>query len=152
MARRNRTNGRFTKQTTRRRSRRSKALSITNTAEQLLVANAITTGVFGSDLYTFLTKGYGTGGHIGEYTTSITLPDFFERIIEGGSTGMVNSRYPKTMASIKANLKRDGGKMVAQVILYPMLFRAAKKVLAKPLIRPTNRLLKQAGLSGSVKV
>jgi len=148
--RRNRKNGRFTRQT--RRRTRSKALSITNTAEQLLVANAITTGVFGSDLYTFLAKGYGSGGHIGDFTTSITLPDFFERIIAGGSTGMVNNRYPKTMDSIKANLKRDGGKMIAQVILYPMLFRAGKKILAKPLIRPTNRLLKQAGLSGSVKV
>ena len=150
-ARRNRKNGKFTRQTNRRRSR-SKALNITNTAESVLVANAFTTGVFGSDLVTFLTKGYGKGGHIGTTTTAITLPDLFERLIPGGSNGMVNTRYSNIPDSIKANLQRDGLTMLAQVVLIPVAFKMAKKVLAKPVIRPANRMLKMSGLSGSVKV
>ena len=150
MARRK--NGRFTKRTTTRRRPKNKALNITNTAESVLVANAFTTGVFGSDLVTFLTKGYGKGGHIGTTTTAITLPDLFERLIPGGSNGMVNTRYSNIPDSIKANLQRDGLTMLAQVVLIPVAFKMAKKVLAKPVIRPANRMLKMSGLSGSVKV
>ena len=127
-------------------------MNLTSTAESVLVANAFTTGVFGSDIVTFLTKGYGKGGHIGTTTTAITLPDLFERLIPGGSNGMVNTRYSNIPDSIKANLQRDGLTMLAQVVLIPVAFKMAKKVLAKPVIRPANRMLKMSGLSGSVKV
>lgn len=65
---------------------------------------------------------------------------------------MVNTRYSNIPDSIKANLQRDGLTMLAQVVLIPVAFKMAKKVLAKPVIRPANRMLKMSGLSGSVKV
>lgn len=153
MPRRNKA-GRFTRQTTTRRRRRtSKALNLTNTAESVLVANAFTTGVFGTDIVTFLTKGYGAKSNVQTpYTTSITLPDLFERLIPGGSSGMVNTRFANIPDSIKANLQRDGLTMAAQIILIPAAFKMAKKVLAKPVIRPANRMLKMSGLEGTVKL
>lgn len=102
---------------------------------------------------TFLTKGYGAKSNVQTpYTTSITLPDLFERLIPGGSSGMVNTRFSNIPDSIKANLQRDGIKMAAQIILIPAAFKMAKKVLAKPVIRPANRMLKMSGLEGSVKL
>ncbi len=102
--------------------------------------------MFGTDLTTFLTQGWGDKNVQTPYTTSITLPDLFERLIPGGSSGMVNTRYASTMDAMKANLQRDGPKMVGQVIAIPLLFNVAKKVLRKPVLLPANRLLKSAGL------
>ena len=96
---------------------------------------------------TFLTKGWGAKSNVQTpYTTSITLPDLFERLIPGGSTGMVNTRNANTMDAIKSNLQRDGAKMVGQMIAIPIAFRVAKSVLKKPVLQPANRLLKSAGL------
>ena len=91
-------------------------------------------------------QGGGQKNFTGSHTTSITLPDLFERLISGGSTGMINSNFPNIQDSIKANLTREGPLMAAQIIGFPILFGVAMKVLRKPVILPLNRTLKNIGL------
>jgi hypothetical protein len=38
------------------------------------------------------------------------------------------------------------------MVVAPIAFKVARKVLARPLINPTNRLLKSAGLASVLKV
>ena len=45
-------------------------------------------------------QGWGQKNFTGSHTTSITLPDLFERLISGGSTGMINSNFPNIQDSI----------------------------------------------------
>jgi len=52
---------------------------------------------------------------------------------------------------IMYNLKKHGLKMATTIIVTPIAFNIAKKVLRKPILTPTNRMLKQVGLTG-VKV
>lgn len=47
---------------------------------------------------------------------------------------------------LKDNISNNGAKMVATVILAPMVANVAMKVLRKPVIMPANRLLKTTGL------
>ena len=103
--------------------------------------------MFGTNIVPFLTEGWGAGAYQqGRSTTSITLPDLFERLIPGGSAGMVNLKYPNVTDSIKTNLTNGGAMMVAQVIGIPVLFSVANKVLRKSVILPANRLLSNTGL------
>tara|TARA_B110001452_G_C14910453_1_gene318247 strand:+ start:132 stop:458 length:327 start_codon:yes stop_codon:yes gene_type:complete len=103
--------------------------------------------MFATSIVPFLTEGWGRGAYQGgTNTTSITLPDLFERLIPGGSSGMVNLKYPNITDSIKTNLGNNGAMMVAQVIGIPILFSVANKVLRKSVILPANRLLANTGL------
>jgi hypothetical protein len=111
-----------------------------------MVASAVTNGMFATGITEFLTEGWGKGAHVGSYTTSITLPDLFERLIPGGSPGVANTNFPNITQAIKANLTRDGAMMMAQVIGIPIAFTVANKVLRKSVILPGNRLLKNTGL------
>lgn len=47
---------------------------------------------------------------------------------------------------IKHNLKANAGEMLTTVIAAPIAFRMAKKLLAKPLINPANRLIRSVGI------
>ena len=150
-ARRNRKNGKFTRQTNRRR-RTSKAISITNTAESLIIANAVTKGFFGTDLKTFLSLSPQTGN-----SWNITLGE----LLNGGGAGFgqassyaggAGGTLEGLMTAIRSNISKNGGTMVATMILTPIAFKMGKRVLAKPVIRPARKALKMAGLQGSVKV
>ena len=96
-----------------------------------------------------------TGRRDGKYvagadgTTRLTLPE----LLKGANIGSSWAQYGVESVPdiIMYNLKRDGIKMAATVILTPLAFNIAKKVLRKPILTPTNRMLKQVGLTG-VKV
>jgi len=77
----------------------------------------------------------------------ITIPELFS-MMSGGTGGMSPSFQKSTgiTGSIKKNLETNGLMSLGQMIAIPIVFRMARKVLAKPLINPTNRMLKTAGL------
>ena len=79
----------------------------------------------------------------------LTLPE----IIKGANVSQSWSDIGIDSSSeiIMYNLKKNGLQMATTVILTPILFSMAKKVLRKPVLTPTNRMLKQVGLTG-VKV
>ena len=55
------------------------------------------------------------------------------------------------MDNVKANLKENAFSMALQVIAIPLAFKFGKKMLAKPVLNPTNKLLRSVGIK-EVKV
>ena len=158
MATRRNKNGQFSKSkrrrttTTRRMTpsrRRSKpAVSAMKVAEQLVVANAVTKGLFGTDLRTFVMP---TASNFQSWNNSweLTAKELVNLALGGGG-GMDPANYnlPK---SIKQNMQNNGTQSLTTIVAAPIAFRMARKVLAKPLINPANRLLRSVGIK-EVKV
>jgi hypothetical protein len=46
----------------------------------------------------------------------------------------------------------NGSKLVLTAILTPAIFKASRQLLARPLLNPVNRGLKQLKLSSTIKV
>ena len=112
--------------------------------------DAITRGMFSVSATDFvgLTKNldiHGASKYDGTNNSwEITAPELAS-VLFGQNAGITTANMD-VMDMIKSNLKRGGGKMVANVILIPIAFKYGRKLLAKPLIRPANRLLSTAGV------
>ena len=156
MARRNRKTGRYS--STKRRSRRTKAFNISKAAETALVANAAIKGLFGTNLPTFLTgkdlmNGFNNGVN---NSNEFTLPELFDGLI-GGNAGIAanwkgENGDTSILGGVKANMRLYGTEALTQMIVLPIAFKIGRKVLAKPLINPTNRALRSVGLGKEVKL
>lgn len=135
-------------------------------AEQALVANAITTGMFNAGLREFITgktpsTAYGSLYQPSTKDSVLTLPEMLGidrqsqlATTTGGQTYRIGSVKvdPGLQAQkIKENLMANGFTMMGQVIAIPLVFKFGKKFLAKPLINPANRLIRAAGVK-EVKV
>ena len=147
--------------TTRRRRSPKPMVNVLNTAQSLVIANAATQAFFGTDLASFALDGWArpatkaTGN-----SWTLSAAELVTGIIPGGagfgfsSTYMANAEKAG-MSGIGAAIKRNlqaNPQALATMVLAPAAFTVAKKVLAKPLIRPANRLLRDAGLATLVKV
>ena len=73
----------------------------------------------------------------------ITLPEIGQMLFGAGHGSTNNVSFGE---QVKSNLQRNGGKMVASLIVIPIAFKYGQKLLGKNLIRPANRLLKPAGV------
>ena len=147
--RKSRKNGRFTKST--RRTKRKQPIKISNLAQQLLIANAITKGVAGTNLVPFLTEGWlrdATSGETGGSGNSWTFSAAeLVRGMTGGGFGMSQQWQGYGLQkAFETNLRRNGAMMLATVIGVPIAFKFGKRILNKPLILPANRLLRSAGV------
>ena len=133
--------------------RRSKPkLNLLNTAQTLLVANAVTTSVFGANVMDFV-----TGRRDGVFDANrdgglrITLPELagfsangFSASKIGGSYGNVGSFGNAVSQNIAANLTP----LIVGVVGIPIAFKVGKQLAGKTLINPMNRGLKMVGLTG----
>jgi len=134
------------RKSTKKRSRRTPKLNLINAGMGLIVANAVTQGMFNANLMDFFTgrrDGKYVAGNDGSWR--ITLPEFFTGLniastASGGTLGGV----------LNYNFKKNGFAMVSTVVLTPMVANVAKKVLRKPVLTPANRLLKTIGLTNVV--
>ena len=137
-----------------RRRRRKQATSIITVGTQVAVANAITMGLFNSNIGDFL-----TGRKDGVYRAGadggnrLTLPEILGAgaIAFGGtyaSPGKNPMRgYENFGNTVVSNFWRNLPMMGAQVIGIPIGVRMAKKFLAKPIINPTNKMIRKVGIS-----
>ena len=160
MARRNR------KQKTPRR-RKKKPFNVLKTAEGLIIANASTRMVFGTNLDHFLFDGwlpfgkYKGGTTSGANYGSGNSWSLSAAEIIGGITGLGSyrqgSNYPDAntfngvLNAVKSNFERNATKELPIVIFTPLVFRLGKKVMKTP-IKFTNEGLRMLGLSKDVKV
>jgi len=148
MATRNRKNGRFSKTTRRRRSKPK--TNLTNIAVSALVANSITQGAFNANLLDFFTgkmDGVYKAGVDGSWR--MTLPELLGVSSRQGFGGTYGAGIDFQSALMK-NLKDNGVKMAAGVILIPVVAKTATKLIRKPVILPANRMLKSVGLDVKV--
>jgi len=116
-----------------------------------MVANAVTQGLFNVDLKTFFMGGltaegvHATGGRM------ITGKELLSGLTGGsaGTSGVMKGlggtsmRFGDTLAGqLKTNIKDNGLNMMLQVVGIPLAFKYGKKILAKPVINPVNRLIR----------
>ena len=116
-----------------------------------MVANSITSGLFGSNLPDFITgrtDGVYRAGADG--SNRLTLPELLGISGSGGVGGTYGSGHGGLMEALEYNLKKNFGKMMVGVIVVPMVAQVATKVLRKPVIQPANKLLKMTGLNVKV--
>jgi len=120
-------------------------MNITNLAVSAVVANAITEGVFRSnivDFFTGRTDGVFKAGSDG--SMRLTLPELL-----GMGSGGIGGNYAAGYGLQKVvtmNIKKNFIPMMGTVILAPMVANVVTKTLRKPVILPANRLLKSTGL------
>jgi len=151
---RRRTRAPARKTTTRRRSKPK--ISVSNTAQSLIIANAISRGMFGVPLMTFLglTKDFNQYGSSGNNSNEITAKELIDLATGGG--GGISSNYTfegekGLTAALRYNIKDNFVKMATYAVVTPIAFKVGKQLLNKPIIRPMNKVIKMAGLK-DVKV
>lgn len=149
------------RKTTRRRSPKP-MLNVGNAAQTLIVANAATTAFFGTRLDAFLLDGwarpmtgnYAAGSYAGGSNNSweLSLAELVKGVIPGGQGfGITNNLG--VLGNIKRNLSQPQGQAaLATMVFAPIAFKVGKKVLAKPLLNPTNKAIRQLGLGSVLKV
>ena len=142
----------------RRKSRKSRTrrttpkINILNVAESALIANAVTEGLFNSNLKDFLmgTKdgAYKAGADGAE---RLTLPEILglgKNIALGGNYGG-HKTYSSFSATVMENAKKNLPTMAFSLITIPIGFTVASKLTKKPRAS-TNKLLKMTGLGVKV--
>lgn len=140
-------------------TRRSKSVNVLGTAESIILANAVTQGLFNTNLFQFVTgrtkPGQFAAGADG--ATVISLPELAGFTSSGWSADNVGGRYtgssaaPNLAGALKYNFSKNGATMIATLIATPIAFRIGSKLLAKPR-REANKLLKMSGIGSMVKV
>jgi len=121
--------------------------NLLNLGVSAVVANSITTGAFNSNIVDFFTgrqDGAYKAGSDGSYR--LTLPELIGIAGRGGVGGTYASGYGFQRV-VTENLKRNAPMIIGTVLFAPMVANLVKKSLAKPVIRPMNRLLKDSGLN-----
>ena len=108
--------------------------------------------MFDTNLPTFVTgKDIGGGFNDGKNNSwELTLPELFS-LLMGGNAG-IHSGYKYEGEGgiggvLKRNIETNGMTTAIQLVTIPMAFKVARKLLAKPLINPANRMLKQIGIT-----
>lgn len=163
-------NGQFKRKTNRRtrrampsssprRSRGKAPLSLLKVAETAVMADQVTKGLFNIDLRSFVMN-ESAGTTSGTKYTQITLRE----LLSGATGGSYGTDYVATVGGrkgtygnsfgeqIKANLKANGAQMAFNVIAIPFAFKFGKRALGKPLINPTNRIIRNTLGIKEVKV
>ena len=107
-------------------------------------------GLFNSNLMDFFTGRrdgkYSAGG---DGAARLTLPELLGAgtIALGGNYGSnPHASYDGLAATLKTNLTKNGAIMAAQVIGIPIGLRIFKRYLAKPIINPTNKVIRSLGI------
>ena len=118
-------------------------------AQNYLVLDAMTKGFFSVSLSDFagITKSldYNSADKYAGVNNSweITLPEIGQMLFGAGHGATNNATFSE---QVRHNLRKNGGKMVANLVLIPVAFKYGQKLLGKNLIRPANRLLAPAGV------
>ena len=136
------------------RSRTVKNVNILNIAESALLANAVTQGLFNSNLKDFV---FGTrdGAYVAgrDGGDRLTLPEIFgvgSKIAFGGNYGSnPQVGFENFSSTVMTNAKNNFMTMGASLILIPIGFTVASKLTRKPRAT-TNKLLKMTGLGVKV--
>ena len=141
------------------RSRKKTAFNLTNAAMSLIVANGVSQGMFNVGLPTFLglSSNFDTTGSSSNNSNEITAKEIINGVTGvGDGYGIYTAGESVWTGQIGqvlvSNLKRNVVPLMVTVVGVPIAFKLGKKVLGKPIINPTNRLLKAVGIGKDVKL
>ena len=136
------------------RRRTAKNVNILNIAESALLANAVTQGLFNSNLKDFV-MGTRDGAYVAgrDGGERLTLPEIFgvgSKVAFGGNYGATPMRgFENFSSAVMTNAKDNFLTMGASLILIPVGFTLASRLTKKPRAT-TNKLLKMTGLGVKV--
>ena len=139
-----------------------KTINIAGVLEAGMIANAVTTGMFNTNLKTFLTETSGVEGESRAlHLNQITLRELIAGVTgTGAGFGTTTQMAQTTMGggrtsytticesfgqTIKDNLKDNGFNMVSSLVLIPVGFRVFSKLTRKPR-SIANKAAKMSGL------
>mgnify|MGYP003133041660 CR=1 FL=1 len=136
------------------RTRRKTGINVLNLAQSVVIANATTQGLFGTNLAEFLTgKVDGKFNPGADGYSVITLPELLGFSKDGFSLNRIGGNYGgmSFTKGVQYNFARKGPQMLATLVIVPAAFKVASKLTAKPR-RDANKLLDMAGLKSVVSV
>lgn len=129
-------------------------MSLTGTAETLIIADAGTKALFGMSAIPWLTEGWlMPKSTVGQQSWSLSLSELVQGMIPGGQSfgqsGNATHGWTNDAAgvgrAVMRNLKENGAQSVAVAFFTPVAFKMAKKVFRRP-ISMGNKLLKGTGV------
>ena len=131
---------------TRRRS--PQKFSILGTAEALVIGNAVTRGLFNTNLLPFLTEGWlmpQTSATNNSYEFS--LAELVQGVVPGGAGSGIASTHSiqSTGGMVWANARNNMPQLLGTLIIAPIAFKMGKKLARKP-ISMMNKGLKMSGV------
>jgi len=149
---------------TRTKTRRSspKKTNVLNVAQSVILGNAVTQGLFNTNMYEFVTGRIGgayTPGVAGQ-SSQITLPELLGAGMGVGSStirpssvgpiiqvpgagyGGVHGSFGQTVMD---NIKQNGVSTITTLVTVPLAFKVISKLASKPR-REFNKLARQVGL------
>jgi hypothetical protein len=115
--------------------------------------------MFNTDLKTFIMGGGSAAGVNPTGGAMITASELISGLT-GGSAGTMgvmkvpggSARWGDTLGGqLKENIKDNGAMLLFNLVAIPAGFKIAKRVLAKPLLNPINRQIRNLGIK-EVKV
>lgn len=130
-----------------RRSRKKQPIRLLNVAQGVLVGNVITTSMFQSNLFEFVTgRKDGAFRPGGDGQSFVTLPELIG--FADSPFGLGKTATNSLGDVVMTNLKRPGvaGAMIATIVLAKPAFKFGKQTLGG-VIRPINRQLKGTGVA-----
>ena len=146
-----------------------KKTNILNVAQSVIIGNAVTQGLFNTNMFEFATGRIGgayTPGALAQ-SNQVTLPELLgagigvqgaKTTVFGGktyTTGGTNVGYggvasPATLGSVvQDNLKNNGVAMATTLVITPIAFKVIGKLASKPR-REFNKLARMVGLPVSM--
>lgn len=151
-----------------RKSRKKQPFNVLNFAETLVVSNASTRALFGTNLDHFLFDGWlplgdyqsglVSGANYGSGNSwSLSAKEIFSGLTGIGEGFRQSSNFPDAntaqglFTAIGTNFKNNAPKELPVILLTPIAFRLGKKIMRKP-INFTNKGLKMLGVHRDVKV
>ena len=139
--------------------RRNTAISLTGVAEAVMLANVGTKAAFGLSAWDWATDGWQAGSSTATGTGQLSLYEMIYgnkskqiSIGYGGGTTTTTTLTAGSNADIvMENLKNNWLPAMISSVTIPVGFKVGRKLLRRP-ISMGNKLLKQAGLRGMVKI
>ena len=150
---------------TKRKTRRSpQKTNLLNVAQSVILGNAVTEGLFNTNMFEFVTgriNGAYTPGSMAQ-SSQITLPELLgagmssSEVIRQGTFGPITSSaagYGGVHGNfgdvVKANIQANGVQMMTTLVAVPIAFKVVSKLASKPR-REFNKLARTVGLPVSM--
>lgn len=142
-------------------------MSLIDIGASVIVADAVTKGLFNNGVWNFFTEGWFTPttsasnqyslneivkGFLGMDSGSSVVDAFGTQtnVYQGGP--MSGSPVTAFTDAVRTNLQNNGARMIGTAIVVPIVARVGKRLLAKPFINPVNRMAKRLGISSATGV
>ena len=95
-----------------------------------------------------LSKDFNQYGGSQNNSNEVTAKELLD-LVMGGNGGIFAGSFPDGLAGVlKHNIRDNAFQMATAAVVTPIAFKVGKQLLSKPIIRPLNKVIKMAGVTG----